>query len=281
MLRTATAVRTLGRSDLPSVLNIVDRSPALDVFVGARVHASRMSGANLGGQLWGYYEDDVLTSLCYAGANLVPVAATPRAARLFADLALRRGRKCSSLVGEADAVTTMWEALSRDWGPPREVRSRQPVMAIDRLPNVTADSRVRALDPSEIDVFLPAAIAMFIEEVGYSPTGNDGGANYRARVAELIRAGRVFAIMEHGKVIFKAEIGAVTPHACQLQGVWVRPEYRGRGLSIGGVAAVVERAISEIAPVVSLYVNDYNVPACRAYQRVGFTEIGQFATVMF
>jgi predicted GNAT family acetyltransferase len=82
-------------------------------------------------------------------------------------------------------------------------------------------------------------------------------------------------------VIFKAEIGAVTPHACQLQGVWVRPDRRGQGLSISGVAAVTETAISEIAPTVSLYVNDYNVPARRAYRRVGFRETGRFATVMF
>lgn len=281
MLRTATSVRAITRSDLTDALSIVDRTPAMDVFVGSRIHASQISGGGLGGELWGYYEGDALTSLCYSGANLVPVAATPRATRLFADLALRKGRKCSSLVGEAATIDTMWDVLSRDWGPPRGIRRRQPVMAIDRLPAVTADNRVRSLEPHEIDIFLPAAISMFIEEVGYSPIGNDGGANYRARVAELIGAGRVFAIMDGGQVIFKAEIGAQTPYACQLQGVWVRPEYRGRGLSVGGVAAVVERAISEIAPVVSLYVNDFNLPAIRAYQRVGFSEIGQFATVMF
>jgi len=40
------------------------------------------------------------------------------------------------------------------------------------------------------------------------------------------------------QVMFKAEIGAVTPQACQVQGVWVRPELRGRGLAVAGMAAV-------------------------------------------
>ena len=122
---------------------------------------------------------------------------------------------------------------------------------------------------------------MFTEEVGVSPIGHDNGSYYRARVAELIRLGRAFALIEDGEVVFKAEVGAVTPHACQVQGVWVRPDRRGEGLSIGGMAAVVEIALRDIAPAVSLYVNDYNVAARATYRRVGFREVGRFATVMF
>ena len=43
-----------------------------------------------------------------------------------------------------------------------------------------------------------------------------------------------------------------------MQGVWVRPEYRGQGLAAPGMAAVVVEAARSIAPVVSLYVNDFN-----------------------
>jgi hypothetical protein len=133
----------------------------------------------------------------------------------------------------------------------------------------------------EIERLLPAAVAMFTEEVGVSPTRSDGGAYYRARVSELVNSGRAFARFEDGEVLFKAEIGSVTPHACQVQGVWVRPERRGEGLSVGGMAAVVELALRDIAPVVSLYVNDYNAAARSAYRRVGFREVGEFATVLF
>ena len=36
-----------------------------------------------------------------------------------------------------------------------------------------------------------------------------------------------------------------------------------------------------IAPVVSLYVNDYNEAARAAYRRVGFTEVGPYASILF
>jgi len=146
---------------------------------------------------------------------------------------------------------------------------------------VPADPAVRRVRPDEVDVVLPASVAMFTEEVGVSPLLGDGGAAYRARLAELVRAGRAFARIEAGEVVFKAEVGAVSPAACQVQGVWVAPRWRGRGLSEAGMAAVVEAALREIAPVVSLYVNDFNRPARAAYARVGFTQVGTLMSVLF
>jgi hypothetical protein len=154
-------------------------------------------------------------------------------------------------------------------------------MAIDTEPLVPADPAVRPVREDELDVVLPACVAMFTEEIGVSPLAGDGGAMYRARVAELIAAGRAFARIEHGGVVFKAEVGAASAHACQVQGVWVHPSLRGRGLSEGGSAAVVALARASIAPVVTLYVNDYNTPARRAYERVGFRQVGTFTSVLF
>lgn len=282
MLETTTAaVASLEPADLPEVLELLDRDPILDVFVASRVLTSGLSSRQLGGDLWGYREAGRLASMCFSGANLVPVAASNAAARTFAELAGRRGRRCSSILGPAGAVLAMWELLRPAWGPAREVRARQPVLAIGDRPLVPVDPLVRRVYPHEIDTLLPACVAMFTEEVGVSPIGRDGGASYRARVAELVGSGRAFARFEDGQVVFKAEIGAATPRACQVQGVWVRPERRGEGLCAPGMAAVVEQAQRRVAPVVTLYVNDYNVPARSAYRRVGFGQIGEFATVLF
>ena len=71
------------------------------------------------------------------------------------------------------------------------------------------------------------------------------------------------------------------PYAAQIQGVYVPPEFRGQGLATRGMAAVVEIVRAEIAPTVSLYVNDWNHAARAAYARVGFEETARFSTVMF
>ncbi|HEX8008578.1 MAG TPA: GNAT family N-acetyltransferase [Trebonia sp.] len=273
--------RLLDDRDQAAVLEICDIDPVANVFVASRIRALGVEPGRLGAQIWGYPESGRLTSLCYSGANLVPVQATSAATAAFAERALRQGRRCSSVVGPAEAVTELWAYLRLRWGPAREIRAAQPLMAISGSPRVAADPAVRRVRPDEIDILMPACIAMFTEEVGVSPLTGDGGVAYRARVTELVRTGRAFARIENGKVLFKAEVGAATSQACQVQGVWVRPECRGRGLAAPGMAAVVDEARESIAPVVSLYVNDFNTPARAAYRRAGFTEVGRFMSILF
>ncbi len=285
MLRTkarrSSSLRLLTDRDRDEALVICDRDAVANVFVGSRVRGAGLDAGRLGAQVWGYAEGAELISLCYSGANLVPVAATPAALTAFAERARLQGRRCSSIVGPAAAVGDLWGMLAPYWGAPREVRSAQPVMEIAADPLIAPDPLVRAVRPEEVDVLMPACVAMFTEEVGVSPVGPDGGAAYRTRVAELVRARRSFARIEAGEVAFKAEIGAVTPRVCQVQGVWVPPALRGRGHASRGMAAVVAEALRSVAPVVSLYVNDYNAPARGAYRRVGFTESGTFMSVLF
>jgi len=273
--------RPLVDRDRAAALEICAEDPVANVFVESRIRAFGVDSGRLGAQLWGFDQAGRLEALCYAGANLVPVQATPTAIAAFADRALRQGRRCSSLVGPSAAVRELWGILRPYWGPARDVRGAQPLMAIDTAPLVAPDPAVRRVRLDELDLLLPASIAMFTEEVGVSPLAGDGGASYRARVSELIRAGRAFARIEDGKVIFKAEVGAATTRVCQVQGVWVRPDYRGRGLAAPGMAAVVELARASISPVVSLYVNDFNTPARATYLRAGFNEVGEFMSVLF
>ncbi|WP_433326612.1 GNAT family N-acetyltransferase [Spirillospora sp. CA-294931] len=275
------SVRVLDDRHRDDVLAILDADPVANVFVSSRVHAAGLDPRRLGAQMWGYLRDGELTSLCYSGANLVPVAATPEATRAFAERAQAQGRRCSSIVGPIGVVGDLWEILAPYWGPPRAVRSAQPVMATSVMPPVPIDHRVRRVRMEEFDVVYPACVAMFTEEVGVSPNVGDGGVLYRARVAELIRAGRAFARIDDGRVVFKAEVGAVTPYACQVQGVWVPPDLRGQGLSVSGMAALVEESLRSIAPTVSLYVNDYNKRARATYSHVGFAEVDTFMSILF
>ena len=285
MLRTrpwrSASLRLLTDHDRDEVLALCDRDPVANVFVSSRIRSTSIDPSRLGGQLWGYPEGGPLAAICYSGANLVPVEAGPEAVAAFAARARMQGRRCSSIVGPAHAVGPLWSLLEPSWGRPRDVRPVQPVLAMSRPSAIEPDPQVRVVRPRELDVLLPSCIAMFTEEVGVSPIGGDGGAAYRARQADLIAAGRSFARIEpDGRVLFKAEIGAVTPYACQVQGVWVPPEARGRGHAVRGMAAVVQAGL-RIAPIVTLYVNEFNMPARAAYRRVGFTQAGTFMSVLF
>src|SRR5262249_41150325 len=134
--------------------------------------------------------------------------------------------------------------------------------------------------PHEIDALFPAAVAMYTSEVGVSPVTSDGGRDYRERLSELVRARRAYAKFVAGRVVFKAELAVVTRHTAQVQGVWVAPAGRGGGLGTAAMSTVVRDTLRRVAPSVSLYVNDYNAPARRVYERCGFRRAGTFATVL-
>jgi uncharacterized protein len=283
VLRSAQA-RVLDADDEGAVRDLLATDPVGSCMLAGRVETHGTAPAGLGAPLWGLHTGRRLDAVCLAGANLIPLARPgneQEAAAAFADRARRAGRRCSTIVGPAATVLPLWELLAPSWGPARDVRAHQPLLAIEGPPAVPAEPRVRPVRLDELDVLLPAAVAMFTEEVGVSPTRLDGGAAYRARVADLVRAGQSLAWIENGEVLFKADVGAVSRAACQLQGVWVAPRCRGQGIGQRGTAAVVEYARTAIAPVVSLYVNDYNAAARAAYQRVGFSQVGTFASVLF
>jgi predicted GNAT family acetyltransferase len=278
---TRVGVRAITSEDLQAVHLLIARDPVAHCFVDARVRAGGADPWRLGADVWGYFADGELQSLLHYGANTVPVETTPASRASFADRLRTVPRRCSSFVGPAAEVLDLWRLLEPAWGPAREVRSNQPLLAIGADSSRPADDGVRRVDITEIDILLPACIDMFTSEVGVSPVAGGAGAGYRARIAELIRSGRAFARVDGGRVVFKAEVGTVTEGVCQIQGVWVAPELRGRGLAAPGMAAIVGLARESIAPVVSLYVNDFNTAARKTYAAVGFEQVGSFATVLF
>jgi predicted GNAT family acetyltransferase len=152
-------------------------------------------------------------------------------------------------------------------------------MALSTPPVCAIDPAVRRVRADELDAYLVAAIDMFIGEVGIDPRIGDGGRGYRRRVAGLIAAGRAWARFERGEVIFKAEVGSQSPSVGQIQGVWVHPDWRGRGIGTAGTATLAA-AVVRSGRTASLYVNSFNTVARATYDRIGFTQVGTFATVL-
>jgi hypothetical protein len=136
------------------------------------------------------------------------------------------------------------------------------------------------MHPDDVETYLPAAAAMFTEELGISPFVGPAGSGYRRRVEALLAAGRAFGIVDRAGMVFKADLGAVTRDTCQVQGVWVRPDLRGRGIGTAALATVFEHALRR-APTVSLYVNDFNLAARRMYAKLGMRRVGTLKTVLF
>jgi len=281
VLITRDGVRPLGVADLEEFLALAGRDPVVNVFADYRARTTSLEPRWLGGEVWGRFEDGRMRAACHVGANLVPVQATAEDARAFAERAMSKGRMASTVVGPHAAVEAFWRAVSATWSTPREIRWQQPHLEIAGPPLVAPDPQVRRTTRQDMAQLYPACVAMYTEEVGLSPETGGSGDLYRARVTQLVSRGWSFARFDEGRLVFKAEVACASPVAAQIQGVWVPPERRGEGLAESGMAAVVDIVRREIAPTVSLYVNEWNEPARRAYRAVGFAETARFSTIMF
>ena len=138
----------------------------------------------------------------------------------------------------------------------------------------------RLATSADLGELLPAAAAMFTEEVGFDPVARYGDG-YAARLRTLIAGQRSAIVTDvNGRVIFKADAGIVNLDAAQVQGVWLHPDYSGCGLAKPFFAADAQ-ILQRYYPHLSLYVNDYNARALAMYRGTGWEQIGQFSTIIF
>lgn len=280
MLRTRSPVRSLTRADVDDALELCSRNVAAHVFVAARLLETLPTGSM--SSAMGVREDGRLTSMCWASSNVVPVETTAPSRAMYAERMRRWRGRVASLLGPREEVLDLWDDLEPHWGSPRAVRAHQPLLSTSTPPSalgVELDLRVRLAGPDEVDIVLPAAEHMFTAEIGYPPYSGSP-RSYRASLAALIARGHTWVVVEDGEVVFKTDIGSLALGCAQLQGVWLAPHLRGQGLAVPMLASVVEQVMAGPAPLVSLYVNDFNAAALATYRSLGFAPVGDFTTLL-
>lgn len=279
-LRRYPSLRRLHGVDTAKAVALCERHPVDSVLLRVAIE---QTGIGASFSLGRFDADRELTALAWEYGNILPLGFDEDGLDEVAEEFAGRRRTGSSIVGPADQVMGLWNRICKRWGPARDVRERQFSMVMDSDPDVVADPLVQPAGVGDVSLVFPASVAMYIEEVGYDPTSH--GAGYAYRVARLVRSQHTFirkAPLADGsgeRVVFKADVGALAGGVAQLQGVWVAPDLRGRGIATAGVAAVVKLVRERLAPTISLYVNDYNAAAIATYTRVGFRIAGRWATV--
>ena len=272
--------RVLGERDHERVARIIADDPVMHCFVAARLEAGVLRRGGQG-ELWGYPAHHPY-ALLYVGVNMVPVNVDAAAREAFvADLG--RWRNCVAMVGSASNTLALWHALCDRWGESysevRVLRPRQLLMTRSEPCALPAHPGLRPARMDDLDSYFSAAAAMYHEELEEDPLLTNP-VGYRNYVRGLIEQQRAFTIVEDGEVIFKADLGAVTGAVAQVQGVWVRRDHRGQGLSIGGMAGVTN-AITAVGRTASLYVNVFNTAAVACYRRCGYAEVGAMASILY
>jgi predicted GNAT family acetyltransferase len=218
-------------------------------------------------------DDGTLVALCHVGANVVP---SGDGCAAFARLAAHG--QARMIIGEARAVTELWEAARPSLPPPREDREGQPVYAISEPPE-PGDTGLRLATPDDLDLLLPVCAAAHELELGVDPLLRDPDG-FRWRTLSQIEEGRSWVWLEDGVVRFKSEASAWTPTTVQLQQVWVDPAARRRGDGSRGLRDLC-RLLLRTTPTVTLFVRRENEPAIALYDAIGMHRVLEYRSVLF
>jgi RimJ/RimL family protein N-acetyltransferase len=214
-----------------------------------------------------------LTALCHAGANLVPSG--PGSSAFAPTVAGARSRM---IIGEAGAVTELWDSARAELPAPREDRPHQPVYAITDPPP-SGETGLRVATHADVERLVPACAAAHELELHLDPLARDPEA-FRWRTEAQIDEGRSWIWLENDVILFKAEASAWTPSAVQIQQVWVDPEARGQGHGARGMRDLV-RLLLETTPTVTLFVRAENAPAIATYEAIGMQKVLEYRSILF
>jgi ribosomal protein S18 acetylase RimI-like enzyme len=252
--------------NLDQILEFCERDPIERVFLEdvARRGFGRFAAIARGGRL---------TALCHVGANVVP---SGEGCGAFADAAAR-GR-ARMLIGDERAVGELWEQAEGRMPHPRQDRPGQPVYVLDEPPE-RGGTGLRKATFDDLDLLVPACARAHRAEIGLDPLARDADG-FRWRTQAQIGEGRSWVWAENGTILFKAEASAWTPHAVQLQQVWVDPEVRNRGYAQRGMRDLC-RLLLERVPAVCLFVRAENAPAIRVYDAIGMRRVGTYRSLIF
>lgn len=181
------------------------------------------------------------------------------------------------LLGEQGKVSRFWSYYA-EGGRQQRMACREalfqqswPIVVRQPMPGL----RLATLD--DLDAIVPVHALTVLDESGVNPLQTDP-EGFRRRCARRIELGRTWVYMEEGKVTFKAEVVSESPEVTYIEGVWVAPGERGKGIGLRCIS-MLGRELLQRSESILLLVNERNRGAQAFYSRAGYRFICNYETI--
>jgi GNAT superfamily N-acetyltransferase len=211
----------------------------------------------------------IASSAIANGRNLAVPAGDPDGCREIGT-ALEPFGPIRMVVGPRQACDAFWHGLG---DPAARIRYEQRLYVCTEVTS-GPELAIRPASLGQADELADMAGQMMLEDLGEDPRVYDP-EGHRRLVAERIRAGRTMIGTDGDRIAFKVDVGTRFDRGCQVGGTFVPPDLRGRGLATQGMRAVCRRLLRDV-PMVTLHVNEANLPAVRSYEATGFRRSAPF-----
>jgi len=270
------SVKSLSNDDTAAALTFLRRDPLINVYLISRILEDRFAPSTQTVEVRHNREVVLVASLAtnvvVAGDRELPQDITETAIAVIAERIITRMLPVRAIISPAHLVEMLWARLRTRLDPPTVVRMNQPVYAMRGRLDYPDLKESRYATMRDLEALVPACAAMHREEVGIDPLDRDA-AGYRERVRELVEQKRSVIRVVDGRIAAKCEYSAVTSETVQLMGVWTDPRFRRCGYARALLREVCGHCARK-GKTVTLFVNDFNLPAIALYEELGFQRIG-------
>jgi len=231
-------------------------------------------------------KNDVLQAvIIYWKNNILPVLCGHiEALGDFCEKFLPSAGKIHSIQGLKSEVMALEKEITKKLGEPKDIIDYH-LMSLDAPPakkdkwsNIT---NLKLVTPkvSDIDAIAPLQAEYEKEEV--LPKGSAfNPAASRINTANILAKWQGLAAVIDGKFVGKIHVSAVSFTRFQVGGVYVSPEFRGKGIAGAMAYEFIDSLISQ-GRGVTLFVRKSNNAACRLYKSFCFKNINEYLIVYY
>jgi len=274
---TTVTVSRLAHEHEAEVLAFLDERPIHTFGIVGFIRANGLVSPHNRGTFYACRDQQgQLEGVALIGHHILFEARTDAAIEAFARVA-QECKDAHMVLGEHEKVETFW-SYYEDGGQSPRLFCRELLLE-QRWP-IEVQEAVTGLRPAtldDLDMVVPAHAQCALDENGIDPLQVDP-EGFRQRCARRIEQGQTWVWIENGRLIFKAEVLTDTSQVCYLEGVWVDPDERGKGIGSRCMTHLGRRLLMRSSSV-CLLVNEKSESARALYRSAGYKFIGCYDTI--
>jgi ribosomal protein S18 acetylase RimI-like enzyme len=272
-------VDLLAREDEREVLDFLSSRPIHTIYMVGLIRDNGLVSPLNRGVFCAYRnQEGELEGVALLGQKTVIEAQSQSALEAFAQIALAIPYP-HLIRGEEEQVERLQVYLSGKGRVPHRVFHE---LLLEQRACVEKVERIRGLHPAELadsDQVIAINTMMAFEETGINPLERDP-QGFRQRVTRRIRQGRVWVLVDKGRIVFKADVISETPQVIFIEGVHVDREHRGRGNGFRCLTQLGRQLLARTSSV-CLVVNQENKKAQALYHKAGYRLDSNYVTAFF
>jgi GNAT superfamily N-acetyltransferase len=271
-------LEALTNDDANEVSKFLKVRPVHTVVMSSFIKDNGLVSEDNRGKFYGYRnEAGELTGVALIGHTTLIEARSEDALTAFAIIARSSENPIHIMMSEGNAIENFWERYKQDGSQPR-LSFTEKLFEI-KIPFLVQECEwdVRLADVSEVEQIAEAHAEVAFIESGVNPRERDP-EGFIKRCIRRIEKQRTFVVIEDGKLVFKADIVAETDDVIYLEGIYVSPEYRGRGIGPKCLSHLSSKLIHRVENICMLSNLAFKA-AHRSFEKAGYSSTDEYTTL--